>query len=141
MREPLSASAQLEAVTNDSETCIYIAARDGHRNAVQHLLAVGAKIDSADINGLASLHAAAGYGRLAVVKLLISTGSQIDVINGTRPPNQVGSLLFWLTWVPRGCCVLELLRTLWKNLAPAVLPHQHLCRNLPGPATHAKILS
>jgi hypothetical protein len=70
----LDAGANMEAA-KDTTTPLMIAAAKDHTQVVQKLLAGGAKVDAAGLNGVTALGIAAFTGRCKVAKMLLSAGA------------------------------------------------------------------
>jgi ankyrin repeat protein len=61
------------------------AAASGNLDAVKELLAKGADVAKADINGGTALHAAALYGHNDIVKLLVDKGADVNAVFTSGP--------------------------------------------------------
>lgn len=57
---------------------LYAAARNGHRDVVEHLLGRGARVDAKGVFGATALHWAAMNGHDDVVRLLLARGARTD---------------------------------------------------------------
>lgn len=62
-------------------TLLHLAARVGNGARVAALLAVGATVDAADVNGWTSLHEAALGGHAAVASTLVAAGAPVDAVS------------------------------------------------------------
>ncbi|XP_053367679.1 ankyrin repeat and SOCS box protein 3-like [Clarias gariepinus] len=78
----LSASDSCEdyvnSLTNDSETPLYFAARNGHLQTVRHLIRAGADLNKMTNEYCTPLFDAVGSGHKEVVELLVSEGAEVN---------------------------------------------------------------
>lgn len=80
----LSAGAEVNlGNNNDDETALFNAANNGHLGPVKRLLAAGASLEKADIEGYTPLYLAAYNGYTEVVQHLLAAGAQTDTANGS----------------------------------------------------------
>ena len=87
-----SARSVISSATEDSndvgQTCIIAAARQGNLDAVKVLTQQGAKISKQDNFGYTALHMASYYGKLGIVRFLLSfDGATVDTraLHGFTP--------------------------------------------------------
>ena len=71
----------------DGETCLMIAANDGHLDICRLLIDKGAQVNAKDINGWTPLHLASWEGRIEIVRLLCDHVADIEARDedGMRP--------------------------------------------------------
>lgn len=60
------------------DTVLHIAARCGHLNLVEYLVALGADVEASNFDGKRPLHEAAQSGHAPCVQSLLRAGAQID---------------------------------------------------------------
>jgi ankyrin repeat protein len=74
----------VNAVDNDANTALHLAAENGYLEIVELLLNNDARVNAKNIEINSPLHLAAKNGRLNIVKLLVSRGSTIDAANSNE---------------------------------------------------------
>ena len=79
LKKAINEGADINAARDDGATPLYVAAKNGHSEVVQHLLAKGGiDVNEADNDGVTPLYAAAQEGHSEVVKHLLAK-EDIDV--------------------------------------------------------------
>ncbi|XP_036373873.1 LOW QUALITY PROTEIN: cortactin-binding protein 2-like [Megalops cyprinoides] len=64
----------------DANAALFSAARNGHADCVQLLLAAGASADAPDADGFTPLHTAAAHGHARCVELLVGVSADVDLV-------------------------------------------------------------
>lgn len=67
----------------EGRTPLHLAARNGHREMAELLIASGAKVDLQDNNGSTALHFAAAYNHRNVAEILVNKGAAINTRNSS----------------------------------------------------------
>lgn len=65
-------------MSGDGHTPLHLAAQQGHKEVVQLLAALGAKLDERDRTGYEPTHEAALYGHVNCLMILVAMGASIN---------------------------------------------------------------
>ena len=109
----LENGTSIEAIDEDNNTPLHLAAWNGHTGVVELLLGKGALIEALNKNKDTPLHLAAQSGHTGVVELLLGKGALIEVQN-----NYQNTPLYLATWSGH-TGVVELLIEKYNSLASA----------------------
>ena len=74
----LNHGAAVDAARKDGMTALFLAAQNGHPEAVSLLLSNGAAVDAAEEHGVTPLFMAASQGDLEMATLLLTNGAAVD---------------------------------------------------------------